>query len=514
MSRDDEDPPLEPGTPVAGRYTVVKLLGEGSTKRVYLAWDRLASLQVALCLLRRERRGDPTLAARFSREARAAAALRSPFVVQVYDVGKLADGTRYMVTEAVLGRGLDEAMRYGAVEPDRAARWAMQVLEALAEAHARGVLHRDVKPENVLLAPGTDSDPQEVARLTDFGLAKVLDGALEGSQALRTAQGVVMGTPDYMAPEQWQGLGLDGRADLYSVGAMLFEMLLGRPPFPAPSLMLSFQRHLRETIPEFPRDAGALALALEPVVRRALAKRPAERYPDAHAMLEALAHATGLAAPSPSLAPPEHPERFCRAELVSDAWPGVVQLVAAPRVVLGREGAVRAQCLPHSPENLARSATVSRRHASLEWRGGRALLRDLGSRTGTRSEERDVTRDGAHLDHGQELRLGPHVRFVFEHAPCPIGALPPWARLTRTDPYGARQAHVLVLTEALLTADPASALPLPAERAGAEGLTIRNVGGALMVLTHRAAQPEPLRDGQLLRVGSVQLSVALTSVSE
>jgi serine/threonine-protein kinase len=507
-----EDPPLEPGTAIAGRYSVVRLLGEGSAKRVYLAWDRLANVQVAVALLRRERRGDPTLAARFSREARAAAALRSPYVVQVFDVGKLADGTRYMVTEAVLGRGLDQAMRYGAVEPQLAARWCMQVLEALAEAHTRGVLHRDVKPENVLLS--AEGGAEEVARLTDFGLAKVLDGALEGSQLLRTAQGVVMGTPDYMSPEQWQGVGLDGRADLYSVGAMLFEMLLGRPPFPAPSLMLSFQRHLRESIPMFPPEAPALARALEPVVRRALAKRPGERFPDARAMLEALCEASGIEAPATSLAPPAHGERFARAELVADAWLGVVQLVAAPRVVLGREGAVRAQCLPPGGENAARGASVSRRHAALEWRGGRALLRDLGSRTGTRVGGEAVGPDGAWLEHGQELRLGPHVRFVFEHAEAPPGALPAWARLTRADPHGARQVHVLVLTEATLGAGPGAALALPAARAGGEALAFRNVGGALMVLAPGAPGPVPLRDGQLLRAGSVQVSVALTSLSE
>ena len=213
---------------VAGRYAIVRPLGRGATKQVFLADDRLAGGQVALALLVADDGIDPTMAARFSREGKAASVLRSRYTVQVFDSGKLADGTRYLASEAVIGRGLDEALGRGAVAPALAARWTAQVLVALSEAHARGIFHRDVKPENVLLAP---SGAGEVAKLTDCGLAKVLDSALEGAMQLRTAQNVVLGTPEYMAPEQWQGGVVDARTDVYATGVMLYELLVGRPPF-------------------------------------------------------------------------------------------------------------------------------------------------------------------------------------------------------------------------------------------------------------------------------------------
>ncbi|MEZ4394650.1 MAG: serine/threonine-protein kinase, partial [Polyangiales bacterium] len=181
------DEALDPGTLVVGRYQVVRSLGEGSVKRVFLAYDRLAQRQVALCLLRGEFGPDTHIGARFSREGRAAAALLSPYVVRVFDVGKTALGTRYLATEAVLGRGLDEALAYGAVPARIAVLWAAQVLAGLEEAHRRGVVHRDVKPENVMLASG--DGVIETAKLTDFGLAKLADPSLEGSIHLRTTQG-------------------------------------------------------------------------------------------------------------------------------------------------------------------------------------------------------------------------------------------------------------------------------------------------------------------------------------
>lgn len=149
------------------------------------------------------------------------------------------------------------------------------MLAALAEAHGRGILHRDVKPENVLLAP---SPAGEVARLTDFGLAKVLDVDLEGSMHLRTAQNIVLGTPEYMPPEQWQGQLIDARADVYATGVMLYELLAGRLPFSGPTVFAIFSAHLTHPPPPFPSGLPALARALEPVVIRALAKSPAARW--------------------------------------------------------------------------------------------------------------------------------------------------------------------------------------------------------------------------------------------
>ncbi|MDB4932331.1 MAG: pknB, partial [Myxococcaceae bacterium] len=288
---------LASGTLYAGRYAVVRLLGRGSVKQVYLAYDRLAQTQVALARLAERHGADATVGARFSREARASSALTSPFTVRVFDAGKTADGERYLVSEAVLGRGLDEAVSAGPVAPHVAATWTIEVLSALAEAHARGLIHRDVKPENVMLAPSAGDAIGEVARLTDFGLAKLLDERLEGSVALRTAAGVVMGTPDYMSPEQWTGAPLDARADLYAVGVMLHEMLLGHPPFSAPTLAALAAQHCHAEVPPFPADASALARAYEPAVRRALAKSPDARWPDADAMRLAIESVGGVRLP-------------------------------------------------------------------------------------------------------------------------------------------------------------------------------------------------------------------------
>jgi serine/threonine protein kinase len=277
---------LAAGTVIAGRYAVVRLLGTGSTKQVYLADDRLAATPVALAVLvPTSGARDPTLAARFSREGRAASVLRSPFTVRVFDVGKLGDGTRYLVTEAVLGRGLDAALAGGPVPAVQAARWALHVLAALAEAHGRGIIHRDVKPENVLLAPFPGG---EVAKLTDFGLAKLLDGSLEGSFQLRTAQNILLGTPQYMPPEQWHGHALDGRTDLYAVGVMLYEMLVGRVPFDGRTVAEVCTGHLTSEVPAFPAAVPAAMRALEPVVRCALEKRTTDRFPSADAMREAV----------------------------------------------------------------------------------------------------------------------------------------------------------------------------------------------------------------------------------
>jgi len=505
---------LAPGTLVAGRYQVVRTLGEGAVKRVYLAWDRLAQRQVALGLLRDDRVGDPHIAARFSREARAASVLRSPYTVRVYDVGKRVDGTRYLVSEAVLGRGLDEALAHGGVDPHNAGVWAAQVLTALEEAHGRGILHRDVKPENVLLAPAPDDPVGEVARLTDFGLAKILDDALEGSIALNTAQGMVMGTPEYMSPEQWRGSDLDARADLYAVGALLYEMLTASPPFTAPTLREIAWMHAEMDVP--PMDAGlsAEARAYEPLVRVALAKDPARRFRSAAAMRHAVQSVGGFvlpAAPTETDAAPEGAmDGVPSAELVCDALAGPVQLLAGAQVVLGRTGNIVVRCLPPGPENDTRMRTVSRRHCRLAWKGGGARVIDLQSTSGTtvNGHRVPVDLDGTPLAHGDLLGLGPHVRFVFEHGPASRGELPAWARLVRIDPYGRSLVHVLVLLEATAGAGPEHTLPLEPDLVGPQVWRLRTRAGALVAALDDN-DPIALADGQSWSVGRTRWRVAL-----
>ena len=506
---------LASGTLYAGRYAIVRLLGRGSVKQVYLAYDRLTQTQVALSRLAERHGSDASVGARFSREARASSALTSPFTVRVFDAGKTADGERYLVSEAVLGRGLDQAFAAGPIAPLLAATWTAEVLCALAEAHARGLVHRDVKPENVLLAP-THGDPiGEVARLTDFGLAKILDQSLEGSIVVRTAAGVVMGTPDYMSPEQWAGAALDGRADLYAVGIMLYEMLLGRVPFEASSLLELAALHCQAEVPAFPADIPALARAYEPIVRRALAKRPEDRWPTADAMRSAIEATGGIRLPPPptvrALIPDDEVlDALDQVELMSDAGVGPVQVLATPRLYLGRTGHVVARCLPPSDDNERRARTVSRRHARIEWHGGHAVIVDLQSASGTSVNGRSLAPGRApfRLEHGDEIGLGPHVRFLFEHAATTAGALPSWARLTRLDRHGAGIAHVLVLTEATVASSPDAAIVAPPEASTAT-LILRARNGRLVALRDESEMPVELFDGQRWRLGDTTWTVAM-----
>jgi eukaryotic-like serine/threonine-protein kinase len=410
--------PLEAGVRIGGRYEIVRLLGKGAAKYVYLAHDVIARTQVAVAVLRQRPESDPTLGPRFSREARAASVLSSPYVVRVLDVGKLENGERYLVSEAVIGRGLDDAVTYGAVDPMSAAYWTAEVLDALSEAHGKGVLHRDVKPENVLLEPDESHPVGERARLTDFGLAKVLDTALEGSVMLHTAQGVVMGTADYMSPEQWQGGHVDRRSDLYSVGAMFFELLTGRVPYVRGSLQEICMAHVAAEVPTFDDRVMEGARVFEGIARRALSKRPSMRFQSADEMRTAI-EAVGkfTLARNTMLDVNVDDIPFTRAEVVSDALVGAVQIVATSRVVLGRAGHMVLRCVPITEENDRRSRTLSRRHAILEWHGGTATLRDLGSSSGTTVANVSVDAAGAGvpLRQGDIITLGPHVRLRFDH---------------------------------------------------------------------------------------------------
>jgi tRNA A-37 threonylcarbamoyl transferase component Bud32 len=380
-SMSSESEPVE-GTRVAGRYVIERELGRGGTKRVYLARDALTGVRVAVALLASEFARDAVVSARFSREARAASALRSPFTVRVFDVGKLEDNTRYLVLEAVLGRGLDQAMEDGAIDPERAARWTLEVLAALYEAHSRGVIHRDVKPENIMLAP---TDAGELAKLTDFGLAKVVDAKLDASVHLHTAANAVLGTPDYMAPEQWKGGAIDPRTDLYAVGVLLFEMLCGSAPFAAKELPAVYAGHLFDAPPAFGRSMPAMALALEPVVRKALSKRQEDRYESALAMAQAIAAVTGIRVPE---------EAFC----AGDSQVGRDDAA-------GRAGGRRARRDGHGALVCARGARPRRggpraRSLRARRRRGGARAHGVSRARGDRVARRARVDQRPRLDHG------------------------------------------------------------------------------------------------------------------
>ena len=270
-----------PAPAQVGEYRIVAELGRGGAGVVYAARSQRLDRLVALKLLRAERTEQPEMRERFEIEARSAARLRHPHIVGIHEVGEDQAGHPFLVMELVSGRTLAARLREeGALPPRDAARIAEKLARALAYAHGRGVLHRDVKPGNVLLGP--EGEPL----LTDFGLAKVLeDGA-----STPTVTGQVMGTPAYMSPEQARGETSDARSDVWSLGATLFEMLTARPPFAGPSVAgvlasitgptpVASPRGLR---PELDRDLATVCL-------RCLEKDLADRYRTAAEVAEDLA---------------------------------------------------------------------------------------------------------------------------------------------------------------------------------------------------------------------------------
>ena len=263
-----------------GRYQLNSLLGVGGMANVYLAQDRVLQRQVAVKVLSLPYAQDPAFVERFRREARTAARLSHPNIVAVFDSGSDADQS-YLVMEYVPGQSLAELLaRQGRLAPRRAAELAMEVCAALAAAHTQGLVHRDIKPGNVLL--GHDGR----VKVTDFGIAKAVAAA-----TTLTGVGVVLGTAAYLSPEQAQGGPVDARSDLYGLGCVLYELLTGTPPFgsgaDSPQVAIA-TRHLSEP-PEPPSwrnpqvDPG-----LDAVVLTALAKQPDQRFQSAIELQDAL----------------------------------------------------------------------------------------------------------------------------------------------------------------------------------------------------------------------------------
>jgi serine/threonine-protein kinase len=288
------------GNVVDGRYEVHEPLGEGGMGTVYkvrhVTLDRLFAMKV----LRRDLAADPGLSARFVQEARATAAIKNPGVVAITDFGALDDGTPYFVMELLSGETLATRMRArGPMAPRDAIAIARKIASALEASHEAGVVHRDLKPENVFLVGRmAGRSAEEDVRLVDFGAAKVVGGSK------LTRPGVVFGTPYYMSPEQASGQAIDARADVYSLGVLLYEMITGSVPFEADTYMGVLTKHMFES-PERPGGKVAAGIQLgdlEDVIMRALEKEPNARYGSMRELATALEGAAR--APGASGAPP------------------------------------------------------------------------------------------------------------------------------------------------------------------------------------------------------------------
>jgi eukaryotic-like serine/threonine-protein kinase len=267
------------GTVLSGRYRLEAKLGSGGMSTVYLARDTTLDRPVAVKVMHREMSEQADQLERFRQEARAVAKLSHPNVVSVIDAGE-DGGYPYIVFEYVEGETLKARInRIGALDTQEALAYAIEIARGLTVAHARNMVHRDIKPQNVLI------DNEGRAKLTDFGISRQLE------QDGMTATGRVLGTTDYVAPEQAMGRGADQRSDIYSLGVVLFEMLTGGVPFEADSQVGVAMKHVNEELPDVQAERPELSAATALVVERATAKDPAKRYADIGEMIDDLSTA-------------------------------------------------------------------------------------------------------------------------------------------------------------------------------------------------------------------------------
>jgi serine/threonine-protein kinase len=285
---------LPPGLVLRGKYEILEPLGAGGMGAVYKARHLAFGELRAIKFLGTHLSADSAYQGRFRSEAVLARRLQHPNVVRIDDLDTTEDGRPFIVMEHVEGRSLRSVLRAGgAVAHTRAVRIAMQVCAALSAAHGVGILHRDIKPDNLLLLP---AEGGEVVKVLDFGLAKMIEGFDSGVEQVATRTGMIVGTPQYVSPEQalpGKGVEIDGRADLYALGVVLYEMLTGSLPFGSDTPMGMLMEHIqtRPQPPELASPGRGIPPAVSAIVMKALEKRPADRFASAEEMRQALANA-------------------------------------------------------------------------------------------------------------------------------------------------------------------------------------------------------------------------------
>ncbi len=298
------------GDVIADKYRVEKVLGTGAMGVVVKAWHLVLDHPVALKFVHPHVAAQPEALMRFALEARAAARLKSEHAVRIFDVDHLAEGTPYIVMELLDGEPLSAVVARGPLAPRDVARWMVEACHALADAHDHGVLHRDVKPDNLFLSGGG-------VKVLDFGLAKCLDAAHA------TSGSFALGSPQYMSPEQVRGLPLDRRTDVWSLGATFYELLTGRAAYDAPSVAAIFAC-IVQLSPAPPRTFRSdIPPALEDVVMRCLRHDPNERFADARELAAAIEHALV-----------EDPRRNMQTVLLRHPPPSLAAVLAGPALTV------------------------------------------------------------------------------------------------------------------------------------------------------------------------------------
>jgi serine/threonine protein kinase len=271
---------FEVGQILDGKFEILSLLGRGGMGSVYRAKHLLLNMEVALKTLDTERLNDATSSRRFQTEAKAAFSLKHPNLVKVHDYGVLEDGHPFFVMELVKGKTLQALIKErGPLSLQEIAAIFPQICFGLAHAHEQQVVHRDMKPANIMIVDGIELSKEGSVKILDFGIAKIV-GVDRGEMQTLTQTGEIFGSPSYMSPEQCSGGAIDQRSDVYSVGCVLFEALTGTPPFSGTNALRTMMQHVSDPAPSLKEAAlGAeFPEAIEQIVKRMLAKSPADRY--------------------------------------------------------------------------------------------------------------------------------------------------------------------------------------------------------------------------------------------
>ena len=305
----EADPLL--GAVIANKYRVVNLLGEGGMGAVYLAEQKLGNSvrKVALKTLHKELSGDPKIQARFEREVGTVAELEHPNTIQVYDFGKTDSGQLYIVMEYIQGSNVADLLeKGGAMPPARVEAILRQVCGSLEEAHAHGIVHRDLKPENIVLTERAGT--KDFVKVLDFGIAK-RQSENDPNEAKLTQQGMVLGTPPYMSPEQFTGAVIDARSDIYSLGVMAYEMLSGQLPFRANTAWEWATQHMQaQPIPLETQPHGrAVPAVFSAAISRAMSKSPNDRFATVKEFADAMSGAAQAYVPSSRPGDPNAPPK-------------------------------------------------------------------------------------------------------------------------------------------------------------------------------------------------------------